>query len=355
MKLTKKAIYIILTLSLCYIGGYLINMFVSKGFVFDFEISTDYLLAPKTLLYTFEFAAIIGLIWLFSWYKGLGKNPKKIIESSEKDKQIFSGLEQAHFQTDKEIAKNFTTIDYNKLPNVDIEGIPVKAEENGLGYKITFAKPAHALIIGTTGSGKTTTYINPTIQILSNTRSQPSMLVTDPKGELYALHAKSLIKRGYDVKVLDLRNPYCSVRWNPLEKPYELYQQMLALDDQVRYNEEKGYWIFEDKIYYGKEEKTIKELFKNIQYWKEDSLYLNESDDENMFLFENKYLNYFLKTLTPNGKFDFEPFGVNYYSKERAQNILNELLVADLPNSNILCKWLTKCVESYQGFYILGI
>lgn len=256
MKLTKKAIYIILTLSLCYIGGYLINMFVSKGFVFDFEISTDYLLAPKTLLYTFEFAAIIGLIWLFSWYKGLGKNPKKIIESSEKDKQIFSGLEQAHFQTDKEIAKNFTTIDYNKLPNVDIEGIPVKAEENGLGYKITFAKPAHALIIGTTGSGKTTTYINPTIQILSNTRSQPSMLVTDPKGELYALHAKSLIKRGYDVKVLDLRNPYCSVRWNPLEKPYELYQQMLALDDQVRYNEEKGYWIFEDKIYYGKEEKN---------------------------------------------------------------------------------------------------
>lgn len=106
---------------------------------------------------------------------------------------------------------------------------------------------------------------------------------------------------------------------------------------------------------YCKEEKTIKELFKNIQYWKEDSLYLNESDDENMFLFENKYLNYFLKTLTPNGKFDFEPFGVNYYSKERAQNILNELLVADLPNSNILCKWLTKCVESYQGFYILGI
>ena len=31
---------------------------------------------------------------------------------------------------------------------------------------------------------------------------------------------------------------------------------MLALDDQVRYNEEKGYWIFEDKIYYGKEEKN---------------------------------------------------------------------------------------------------
>lgn len=228
-------------------------MFVSNGFVFRLELK--YLFAGKTLFYTFEFLAIFGLIYLFAWYKGFGKNPKKLIESSEKDKDIYAGLEQAHFQTDKEIAKNFTTIDYNKLPSVDIEGIPVNAEENVAGYKITFAKPAHTLIIGTTGSGKTTTFINPTIQILANTRNQPSMLVTDPKGELYALHAKSLIKRGYDVKVLDLRNPYCSIRWNPLEKPYMLYQEMLSLDEQVKYNEEKSYYIFEDKLYYGKEEK----------------------------------------------------------------------------------------------------
>ena len=80
------------------------------------------------------------------------------------------------------------------------------------------------------------------------------MLISDPKGELYSLHAKSLIKRGYDVKVLDLRNPYCSIRWNPLEKPFEMYQEMLALDDKVRVNEEEGYYIFEDKIYYDKEE-----------------------------------------------------------------------------------------------------
>lgn len=140
------------------------------------------------------------------------------------------------------------------LPQVDIEGIPVKAEETKKGYDITFSKPAHTLIIGTTGSGKTTTFINPTIQILSNTRIKPSMLISDPKGELYSLHAKSLIKRGYDVKVLDLRNPYCSIRWNPLEKPFEMYQEMLSLDDKVRVNEEEGYYIFEDKIYYDKEE-----------------------------------------------------------------------------------------------------
>lgn len=178
------------------------------------------------------------------------------MQASEKDKEIYTGLEQAHFQTDKEIANNFKSVDYNSLSTKEIEGIPIIAEENKKNYKITFSKPAHTMIIGTTGSGKTTTFINPTIQILSNTQNKPSMLISDPKGELYSLHAKSLIKRGYDVKVLDLRNPYCSIRWNPLERPFEMYQKMLSLDDCVKVNEEEGYYIFEDKIYYDEEEKN---------------------------------------------------------------------------------------------------
>lgn len=253
MKVFKRVILyiIILIISLCV--GYLINLFVSNNFVFEFKISKDILLSYKTYLYAFECFAVVMLFFIFVWYKKLGKNPKKLMSTTEKD-IIYTGLEQAHFQTDEEIKNNFKIASYNMLPQVDIEGIPVKAEETKKDYDITFSKPAHTLIIGTTGSGKTTTFINPTIQILSNTKTQPSMLISDPKGELYSLHAKSLIKRGYDVKVLDLRNPYCSIRWNPLEKPFEMYQEMLALDDKVRVNEEEGYYIFEDKIYYDKEE-----------------------------------------------------------------------------------------------------
>ena len=58
------------------------------------------------------------------------------------------------------------------------------------------------------------------------------------------------------MKVLDLRNPYCSIRWNPLEKPYEMYQEMLSLEDKVIVNEEEGYYVFEDKIYYDVNEKN---------------------------------------------------------------------------------------------------
>lgn len=231
-------------------------MYVSNHFVFKFQITKDLLLNSKTWLYTLFLFAICSLFFVFAWYKGIGKNPRKIMQASEKDKEIYTGLEQAHFQTDKEISNNFKTVDYNSLSTKEIEGIPIIAEENKKNYKITFSKPAHTMIIGTTGSGKTTTFINPTIQILSNTQNKPSMLISDPKGELYSLHAKSLIKRGYDVKVLDLRNPYCSIRWNPLERPFEMYQKMLSLDDCVKVNEEEGYYIFEDKIYYDEEEKN---------------------------------------------------------------------------------------------------
>lgn len=253
MKVFKNSIILFIIILFSFCVGYLINIFVSNNFVFKFSISSEILLSYKTYLYAFEVFAIIMLIFLFVWYKGAFKNPKALMSTNEKD-VIYTGLEQAHFQTDEEIIKNYKTISYNDLPNIEVEGIPVKAEETKKDFNITLAKPAHTLIIGTTGSGKTTTFISPTIQILANTKSKPSMLISDPKGELYALHAKSLLKLGYEVKILDLRNPYCSIRWNPLEKPFEMYQEMLSLDNKVSVNEEEGYYIFENKIYYDKDE-----------------------------------------------------------------------------------------------------
>ena len=257
MKITKRVILCTIGLMICYCCGYLLNMFVTNRFVFDFKITPELLIAKNTFLYGFELFAVFMVINIFNWYKGIGKNPKKLMQVKDGNQnEIYTGLEQAHFETQKEIETNFNTVSYDDLPNLDIEGIPIIAEEGKKDYKITFAKPAHTLIIGTTGSGKTTTFINPTVQILANTKGKPSMLISDPKGELFALHAKSLIKRGYDVKVLDLRNPYCSIRWNPLEKPYEMYQEMLSLEDKVIVNEEEGYYVFEDKIYYDLNEKN---------------------------------------------------------------------------------------------------
>ena len=225
MKIFKKSFLFIFVIAFCYVSGYLVNMFVSNGFVFEFKLDIGLLLHSKTLLYSFELFAIFLLLYMFAWYKGLGKNPKKIMQASEKDKEIYVGLEQAHFQTKKELDKNFTTVEYKKLPQTNIEGIPIKAEETLKGYNITFAKPAHTLIIGTTGSGKTTTFINPMIQLLGATNCGSSMIMTDPKGELFAMHSKYLKERGYDVLLLDLRDTYSSSRWNPLGGIWDMYQE----------------------------------------------------------------------------------------------------------------------------------
>jgi len=253
LRITKKIIFWLFVLEVSFVLGFLGNCYVSNKFIFslDFEL----LLNEKTFFYAFFLFLVVVAIYLYVWFKNYWiKNSKKIMESNESDKDILSGLEQAHFQTDKELAKNFKQIEFDSLNKNSIEGIPIKAEFAKKKLNITFSKPAHTLIIGTTGSGKTTTFINPTIQILSNTKNRPSMVITDPKGELFSLHSEQLKQLGYKVKVIDLRNPYQSVRWNPLEKPFEMYQKMLNLDKQIITDDENGCYIFEKKIYFNHEE-----------------------------------------------------------------------------------------------------
>ena len=81
----------------------------------------------------------------------------------------------------------------------------------------------HTLVIGVTGSGKTSAVINPLIYSLI--KAKESMVLTDPKGELYRTHANHLKARGYDVIVLNFREPEKGNAWNPLTLPYTLYKE----------------------------------------------------------------------------------------------------------------------------------
>jgi len=266
MKIINKIFIWLLISAFCYCLGFLVNCFVYNSFVFAFNI--DLLSDENTLIYSALFLMIIICCWLYAWYKGFWKrNAKNLMKSCEKDNFVFSGLEQAHFQTKKELKKNFQQIEFDKLSKSHFDGIPIKAEQQNNKLNITFSKPAHTLVIGTTGSGKTTTFINPTIQILAHSKDKPSMLISDPKGELYALHLKELKRFGYDVKVIDLRNPYCSVRWNPLERPYLMYQEMLHLENNIIKDENKNCYYFNNKTYFNYEE-----LLTLIQVKKQEML-----------------------------------------------------------------------------------
>ena len=192
-----------------------------------------YLLDPLTYAIGLGAAGIGGLVYFISDYKLFSAGSMK--EKKGLDARTEGALENSRFLTDKERDKYFPCYTYDQLKDAKKDGIPVRAYEEKTGImKVNFLSGAHSLIIGATGSGKTTTFINPMIQILASTSAGSSMIMTDPKGELFSLHSKYLKERGYDVQLLDLRDTYSSSRWNPLGGIYDMYQEYLEAGKEIK-------------------------------------------------------------------------------------------------------------------------
>ena len=157
------------------------------------------------------------------------------IRGSGKLKQVETNLENSRWMSDEERDKIFKPHKYSKLHEVKKDGIPgmAKLTDKDKDMKVVFNSPCHSLIIGSTGSGKTTTFVSPMIQLLGASGAGSSMIMTDPKGELFALHSKFLVSRGYDVKVIDLRDTYSSYRWNPLDMIWDNYQKFLNAHNEA--------------------------------------------------------------------------------------------------------------------------
>ena len=106
---------------------------------------------------------------------------------------------------------------------------------------------SHNIVIGSTGTGKTQCVIHPLVKILA--KKGESMIVTDPKGEIYAESAGLLKEKGYQILVLNFRDPQRGNTWNPLNLPYKFFKQgntdkaMELLDDlatNILYDEQSS-------------------------------------------------------------------------------------------------------------------
>lgn len=222
MSKVKKIIVLSIVIALTiYIFSFFLNCFIKNNFSFSFNIKL--LFDAKTFIYSGVLDTVALIFFMSYEYKHYWtKRARKFISGDKEN--IIGNLENSHFQDDKELKRNFTHCTLETLP-AEKAGIPIKAVEEQNTINIYLAKPNHTLVIGTTGSGKTTAFIDPTIQILSRTKDKPSMIVADPKGELYLRHGSTLKQKGYEVIVIDLRQPYNSIRWNPLEPAFEFHKQ----------------------------------------------------------------------------------------------------------------------------------
>lgn len=119
---------------------------------------------------------------------------------------------------DKEIKKQLVKI----LPNEETaEKVGIPLINNG---KEIWVDPSgyHNMIIGSTGSGKSQSLSFPFIRVMA--KGGESMIVTDPKGELYEKTANELKERGYNIIILNFRDPQKGNCWNPFTLPYKLYK-----------------------------------------------------------------------------------------------------------------------------------
>ncbi len=194
---------------------------------------------PETLTNSLTFiCAGMGLLGGFalglaskSKKKDNGKNTGETAQGDKLDVETDSTYATpASIKADKD----FINTTWEQLPNCKTTGFPFRNKMENGKYNISMKYETHALVIGTTGVGKTQIFANPTIRILAHSAEKPSIVVTDPKGELYADNANILKKEGYKVVVLNLEDPYSSSRWNPMEPAFKMYQRAGNLAQEVR-------------------------------------------------------------------------------------------------------------------------
>ena len=163
----------------------------------------------------------------------LGNGKKK--EKQKPTEQFFD----SEWLTEKELDKKYDGCFFRDLKNHE-DGVPIRAQLQGNAIRVNMKHEVwHTMVVGTTGSGKSAGFIDPTIQILSSTKTKPSLVIMDVKGELYNKHAVKLREEGYEIVTFNLRDPFSSTRWNPMAKPFRNFQRAINIRSEVKvhYNE----------------------------------------------------------------------------------------------------------------------
>ena len=179
------------------LAGSIVILFSVAGVLTFFTKKSILASFQSPLLYVIAAILFLGIVFAVVFDIRL-RGSKRVLK-------VNVDLENSHFMSMDEIKKNkgFTTTKFTNLSEVN-DGIPIIAELKKNDIDIVLKEPIHTLVIGATGTGKTTAFVSPLIEILLRTKTKPSIVITDPKGELFAKHANSFKENGYIVNIIDL-------------------------------------------------------------------------------------------------------------------------------------------------------
>lgn len=233
----KKKIFTHIVLIIAF---YLIGLIATFGINYNFNTKTLDVIALMKDSLSLIVAGVLYLIYItmklisINSKDSSGNTSQGVDPSGEKIEEFAN----SRWVTEKELTteKKFNFCKFSQLGNVKKDGIVIRAElePSGKDILVNMYKPLHTLIVGTSGSGKTETFVNPSLQVWAKCASKPSVVISDPKTELYVKHAKNFIDNGYKVISLNLRDPYSSSKWNPMSYAYRLYHRALHLEREVK-------------------------------------------------------------------------------------------------------------------------
>lgn len=218
IKVGKKDLIIfcafcVFLLYLCAIGVLNTASIVAEGKFYGFLPFKAFTSKYIGMTFFLFFVAIIGIFmavksYIFDRDKGFG------FSISEKKEKGYS-----RWATDKEFKKGLEVVDI-KEDTLPAAGIALYSKK---GKMWVDNGEDHYLVMGATGSGKTVIVAKPMIKLLA--KHNESMILTDPKGELYESSAALLKEKGYNIITLNFRDPQKGNAWNPMTLPYKLYKE----------------------------------------------------------------------------------------------------------------------------------
>lgn len=130
--------------------------------------------------------------------------------------------------------------DYSKFLNSSNKGLLLDGQELRLSEPESFQ---NICVIARVGAGKTSRYIIP--NVLDRAKKLCSIVVNDPKGEVYSQTSRYLKEHGFNIIVLDPENLNRSNRFNPLKEVKNdiEYEQLAELLVKCGNPDDKdGFW-----------------------------------------------------------------------------------------------------------------